>query len=302
MQEILVEKIQTDKTQSRAAINKDYVTELVELLKSGKKLPPVDVYKNADGCFMADGFHRLMAHIEAGKKSIRAEIHKGGLKEARWHSSAANVAHGLKRSPEDKRHAVKMALEDKPNASDQLIADHVGVSRDLVGNVRRASTCGRPQVERIGVDGKTRRLPPPQPTPQQRYTQEKAHEKPKVKPPPPPGKPAAPKDELGHPIPDHVQVLFDRVGEVQELLTALSNVRGVIRAAADDPLYFEVNAQSVATGIAQAYDAIKATTPYCVCPWCHGQAPMQTGCNGCAGRGVIGKYRYDNAVPRELKK
>lgn len=304
MQEIWIEKIQTDKTQSRAAVNKDYVKELVELLQAGKKLPPVDVFKNDDGCFMADGFHRLLAHEEVGKRTIRAEIHKGGLKEARWHSIGANLGHGLRRTNEDKRHAVKMALEDKPQASDQLIADHAGVSRDFVMNMRR-QVAVKPQPERIGKDGKTYRLPPPPPPPPQRVTTETAPEKPKPKPPPPPGKPAVRedvrKDEVGHPIPDHLQPLFDRAGEVQELLTALSNVRGVIRASADDPLYFECDAQQVAAGIAQAYDAIKATTPYAVCRYCWGQAPMQKGCKFCHGRGVIGKYRYDNAVPKDLK-
>jgi len=333
--------------QSRATIDKDHIADLVETLKDRKKLPPIEVYK--DPCdktlWLADGFHRVLAHQEAGKRSIKAEIHKGCKADAMWHSAGSNLTHGLRRNNADKHKAVEMALKVRPTSSDQLIADHCGVSNTFVSQIRKqiqpANLAGSP---RTGSDGKVRKIPPPPPPPKQpknAKTSTKAHIQPstvegcdpkkahiqpstvegcdpkkahiqpstvegcdpkKVKPPPPPGKPAAPKDELGHPIPDHVQVLFDRVGEVQELLTALSNVRGVIRAAADDPLYSEVNAQSVATGIAQAYDAIKATTPYCVCPWCHGQAPMQKGCNGCAGRGVIGKYRYDNAVPRELKK
>lgn len=313
MQELLIENIRTDGTQSRAAVNKEYVAELVELLNSGKKLPPVDVYRSDAGCFMADGFHRLLAHQEAGKRTIRAEVHKGGLKESRWHSIGANQDHGLRRTNADKRHAVEMALQDKPTASDHLIADHCGVSHTFVAGVRRTVQLATvASCDRVGADGKTRKLPPPPPPPQRVTTEEPEKQRAKLPPPPPPPPPASnfddkpenaiPRDEIGNEIPDHLQGLFARASEVQALLTALSNVRGVIRAAADDPLYFECNAQSVATGIAQAYDAIKATTPYAVCPWCHGKAPMQKTCRGCGGRGLIGKFRYDTAVPRELKK
>lgn len=316
MQEILIESIRTDSgVQSRAEINREYVAELAEQLKAGRRLPPVEVYRDGAETWMADGFHRLQAHVEAGKRTIRAEIHKGGRAEARWASIGANLEHGLRRTNADKRRAVTMALEDRPQASDQLIADHCGVSSVYVQQTRRTLAsqgvnCLPP--ERIGRDGKTYRIPPPPPPAPQRVTPTEAHQKPRIPPPPPPPpptKPAAPPppakagpvDEVGHQIPDHLQELFWRSCEVQALLTKLSDVRGTIKGAGDDPLYFEVDAQAVASGIAQAYDAIKATTPYAVCPWCRGKAPMQATCRGCGTRGVIGRFRWDTTVPKEMK-
>ena len=79
MQEILVANIRTDGgVQSRVAIDPAYVAELAEEIKAGVKLPPVEVYRDASGVWMADGFHRLRAHEAAGVASIRAEIRKGG--------------------------------------------------------------------------------------------------------------------------------------------------------------------------------------------------------------------------------
>jgi hypothetical protein len=66
MQEILIASIRTDSgVQSRTRIDQDYVRDLVELLKAGTRLPAVDVYRGVgDETWMADGFHRLLAHLD----------------------------------------------------------------------------------------------------------------------------------------------------------------------------------------------------------------------------------------------
>jgi hypothetical protein len=90
---------------------------------------------------------------------------------------------------------------------------------------------------------------------------------------------------------------------VQDLLTAVSRVRVALRDAheAGDALYAEVDHQGALAALDTAYDAIKATAPYAVCPWCRGQSPMQRECRGCGGRGVLGQFRWDTIVPREMK-
>lgn len=77
MQEILIEKIRTDGgVQSRERISDDYVMELAELIKAGKKLPPIDVYSDGTEIWAADGFHRILAHIKVDKRTVRCNVHK----------------------------------------------------------------------------------------------------------------------------------------------------------------------------------------------------------------------------------
>jgi hypothetical protein len=76
MQELLIETIRTDGgVQSRERINEEYVAELAALIKAGKKLPPIEVYGDGDEVWAADGFHRILGHIEADKRTIRCNVH-----------------------------------------------------------------------------------------------------------------------------------------------------------------------------------------------------------------------------------
>ena len=120
--------------------------------------------------------------------------------------------------------------------------------------------------------------------------------------PAPESKPEPKLDAVGKPIPAHLVELFDRVQEMKEIWTALSTVKSTITAAreAGDVLYGELDLQFAVAGIEQAYHAIKSSAPYAVCPWCAGIIAKE--CRGCGGRGVIGKFRYENGVPREMKK
>ncbi len=323
MQELLIETIRTDGgVQSRERINEEYVAELVALIKGGRKLPPIEIYRDETGVWCSDGFHRVRAHLQAERRTIRCNIHDGGQQDAAWASCAANQEHGLRRTNADKRHAVEMALRLRPTLSARAVADHVGVDE---GMVRQSKVrCGIPAPEAVvGRDGKTYRVPPPPSTSRPSQPPPPEEDRPRRIPPPPfdaaqgrpggnvpppPCRPAPPfgvaqgrLDEVGKPIPDHLVPLFDRAPEVQALLSQLSSVKAALKRAeeAGDVLFGDCNMQSALAGIQTAYDAIKATTPYAVCPWCHGTLSDQ--CRGCGHRGVLGKYRWDTTVQRELK-
>ena len=308
MQELLIETIRIDGgTQSRETIDQQYVADLAEVIKGGTRLPAIEVYGDGTDVWCADGYHRLKAHLAAGKLTIRCNVHKGILTDAIWASCAANKEHGLRRTNADKRRAVEMALKIQPKLSARAVADHVGVDEGMVRQCK--VRCGIPAPEQVtGKDGKeypARKIRPP-------WEAEGGDS-------PPPGddgeaetpdreRVAAQRtpvdgrvDAVGKPIPVHLRELFERGTEVQALLTQLTSLKSVLKRAesSEDVLFGDVNYNSVFAAVQTAYDGIKATVPYAVCPWCHGVLSDQ--CRGCGHRGVLGKYRYDTTVPELLK-
>jgi len=155
-------------------------------------------------------------------------------------------------------------------------------------------------LEAVAAEGKTvtaaaikRHLPPP--------PVRAADGTPAVASPPPPPPPSKMVDGTGWPIPTQLIPLWHRSPEVQELLTALSRVKGALRAAQEskDKLFAEVNFSSALSQLDQAWTDIKTAKPFAVCPTCQGQLPDQ--CTLCRGRGLISEHRWNTCVTSEDK-
>ena len=118
-------------------------------------------------------------------------------------------------------------------------------------------------------------------------------------PPPPP--PSQVVDGTGWPIPTHLIPLWNRAGEVQEMLTVLSRIKGALRSAQDnkDMLFAEVCFSSALSQLDQAWTDIKTAKPFAVCPACQGQVSDK--CTLCRGRGLISEHRWNMCVSREDK-
>lgn len=125
-------------TQSRDKNDQDHIDHLAEQIKNGETLPPITVVSDGLDYYLADGFHRVLAHIKLGKASINCEVIKGTLRDAIDLSGMANTTHGLNRSPATKRKQVLIYLEDFEWAemSDREIAKKVRVSHTFVSNLR----------------------------------------------------------------------------------------------------------------------------------------------------------------------
>ena len=146
-------------TQSRAGINEDTVAEYAESMRDGAKFPAVTVFYDGDGYWLGDGFHRVLAAIEAGVE-IAADIRQGTRRDAVLYSAGANAKHGLQRTAEDKRRAVTMLLNDEEWAawSNYAIAKACAVSESLVRKVRgeiSPPTTHETQTRRFERNGKT---------------------------------------------------------------------------------------------------------------------------------------------------
>ncbi len=136
----------TSATQVRKKLNKDVIELYMQDILDGAKMPAVVAFAEAGSSryVLADGFHRLLATVNAEIDEIEVDVYEGGMHEALEYALSANRAHGLRRSNADKIHAVEMALKD-PAFSKLLqteIADLCGVSVSTVSRVGLRDTIG----------------------------------------------------------------------------------------------------------------------------------------------------------------
>lgn len=136
-------------TQARTKIDTDHVADLVQAVKAGAVLSPVELFSDGQTYWIGDGYHRVEAAVKRKAKSIRARVHSGGKNAAILHAAGANTAHGLKPTPTDKRRAIRMALAVAPDWADNRIAKHCGVSNHLVAEVREEVRLENSNVGRL---------------------------------------------------------------------------------------------------------------------------------------------------------
>jgi hypothetical protein len=167
MKQLLIESIRIDGgTQSRAEIHAETVSEYVEAIQAGAKMPPLLVFHDGTDYWLAEGFHRLLAYQRAEKRNVLVEIKQGTKEDAAWASAGANVTHGLRRTPADKRKATEMAIRLRPDLSPEAIGQHCGTSTTIATQIKRnLIQVGQidPPDHRTGVDGKRYPMPPTRP-------------------------------------------------------------------------------------------------------------------------------------------
>lgn len=126
-------------TQVRAKLARNLVKEYAARIEAGDVFPPVIVVFDGQHHWLADGFHRLHAHVALKRTTIECRVFEGTVRDAVLVALKANSAHGLRRSNSDKRRAVEIVLSDEEwsKKSTRWIADVCGVSRELVEGTRR---------------------------------------------------------------------------------------------------------------------------------------------------------------------
>jgi uncharacterized ParB-like nuclease family protein len=130
--------VMDERLQSRTEINEGTVSEYAEAILEGADFPPVLVYFDGISYYLTDGYHRLLAHKRAEKVSILCNVVQGTLRDAVFHSTGVNTAHGMRRTYADKRKAVMTLLDDFEwsDWSNAEIARQCGVSPTFVANLR----------------------------------------------------------------------------------------------------------------------------------------------------------------------
>ena len=84
-------------------LSRPHVIRLVRTLGAGgEPLEPVRVARIGKALWLVDGHHRLEAHREAGRDTIRAQVARMSLQEAKDYARVANANHGKAMSRADK--------------------------------------------------------------------------------------------------------------------------------------------------------------------------------------------------------
>jgi hypothetical protein len=131
--------VMDERLQSRTEINEDTVSDYAEAILNGADFPPVLVYFDGINYYLTDGYHRLLAHKRAEKVSILCSVVQGTLRDAVFHSTGVNAAHGMRRTHADKRKAVMTLLDDFEweGMGNSQIAKHCHVSPTFVSDLRK---------------------------------------------------------------------------------------------------------------------------------------------------------------------
>jgi hypothetical protein len=153
--------------QSRLALTEATIADYATLLRMGVILPPVSVFliRDTEQYVLVDGFHRLLAAKRVGSLGVTATVTPGTRDDAVRAAATANVAHGLPRTPADKRKAIRLLLENQTFAglSNRALAEMICVDHKTVAAVReRLETRGliASQAIRTSSDGKKRSVKP----------------------------------------------------------------------------------------------------------------------------------------------
>ena len=263
---------------------------LVEDIKANGLAQPIVTHEGA----ILDGRHRHQACLQAGVEPqftvfrggdalafvLSANLNRRHLTVAQRAMVAAKIANMPAHRPEDKCANLRTS---QPGAAEAL-----GVSRRSVQTAAQIldeapKLAKEVEAGNITLNAARKQLPPP---PTRRTI------------PPPPLQVV---DATGWPVPTQLIPLWNRAGEVQELLTILSRVKGALRSAQDnkDLLFAEVHFSSALSQLDQARYDVKSAKPFAVCPTCQGQVPDK--CTLCRGRGLISEFRWNTCVTREDK-
>lgn len=108
------------------------------------------------------------------------------------------------------------------------------------------------------------------------------------------------------PQPSPASTTWLRMDEIQEMLTALSKIKGRVERGCSpgnpkdaDPVYTEINFSAFINDLQSTYALLKVALPYAVCPTCQGR--VLSPCTTCNGRGMISEFYWKHKVPEKTK-
>jgi hypothetical protein len=323
-------------TQARAMLNPERVADYADRLAGGDEPPPLTVVFDGKDHWLANGFHRVAALMQAGRVAHPCNVVSGDRADAFDIGVEANIDNGEPLNARDRRRIIGVWVKRDPNQSNRVIARRLRVSDHTVAVARKeleATAQVAQSTSRVGADGVTRELPsrpaaipqppevppepapsppalklaPPEPIPASLFESPKASPPPPVAPPPPPPAEIPPPpptgppgtfDRTGNRIPrPEIAEAFRRDGELAELAARIRELmRAVLASIAEGDPLYK----DIQGNQIEA-DLINAYN------WLNDARPWAVcpycggdSCKACGLQGWIGKEMYQLA-PEEMK-
>ena len=297
--------------QTRSGTDAETINNYAEAMADGAQFPDVTVFTDGTHYWLADGFHRVMAAKQLGKKQISADIRKGTEDDAVVFGGTANNKQGKRPTRADVQHFLEMVWARREaifggTPTGGNFAEKCGVGQTTGVRFVQAKLAEMPvepasstlpkvklptrpkapiqapqmpvrPTQLVGANGKMYPVRPAMPTR--------------------PAKPAhvVPLDRFGTEIPVEINAAFEQ-DELNAVIRNISDARSVLRAALEDGLEaFKAVRQDALIQLNNAYNFVKSAKAHCVCRICQGN-----GCKACHERGWQTEEEYERN-PKEFK-
>ena len=302
--------------QTRSGTDAETINNYAEAMADGAQFPDVTVFTDGKHYWLADGFHRVMAAKQLGKKQISADIRKGTEDDAVVFGGTANNKQGKRPTRADVQHFLEMVWARREaifggTPTGGNFAEKCGVSRETgrkfveeklaampVAPVRPTANVGqlptRPNApiqapkmpvrptQLVGANGKMYPVRPSMPVKGTgNVLKVQGH--------------VVPLDRFGVEIPVEINGAFEQE-ELNEVIRNISDARSVLRSALEAGVEaFKAVRQDTLIQLNNAYSFVKSAKAHCVCRICQGN-----GCKACHERGWQTEEEYERN-PKEFK-
>lgn len=300
--------------QTRSGTDAETINNYAEAMAEGAQFPDVTVFTDGTHYWLADGFHRVMAAKQLGKKQIPADIRKGTEDDAVVFGGTANNKQGKRPTRADVQHFLEMVWARREaifggTPTGGNFAEKCGVSISTGKNfVNRqlanlASTTPPAPVRPTAQNAQLPTRPnapiqaPKMPVRPTQLVGANGKMYPVRAMPTRPAKPAhiVPLDRFGTEIPIEINAAFEQE-ELNEVIRHISDARSVLRSALEAGVEsFKAVRQDALIQLNNAYNFVKSAKAHCVCRICQGN-----GCKACHERGWQTEEEYERN-PKEFK-
>lgn len=304
--------------QTRSETDAETIDNYAEAMADGAQFPEVTVFTDGAHFWLADGFHRVMAAKQLGKKQISADVRKGTEDDAVVFGGTANNKQGKRPTRADVQHFLEMVWERREaifggTPTGGNFAEKCGVSRRtgyIFVQVKLAEmpvAPVRPPVQNAHVSTvQNAQLPtrpnapfqaPQMPVRPTQLVGANGKMYPVRSMPTRSEKPAhiVPVDRFGVEIPLEINAAFEQ-DELDEVIHNISEARVALRSALEAGVEaFKAVRQDALVQLNNAYNFVKSAKAHCVCRMCQGM-----GCKACHERGWQTEEEYERN-PKEFK-
>ena len=302
--------------QTRSGTDAETINNYAEAMADGAQFPDVTVFTDGKHYWLADGFHRVMAAKQLGKKQISADIRKGTEDDAVVFGGTANNKQGKRPTRADVQHFLEMVWARREaifggTPTGGNFAEKCGVGQTTGVRFVQAKLAEMPvapvnptvskiqlptrpnaliqapkmpvrPTQLVGANGKMYPVRPSMPVRESgNGLKVQGH--------------VVPLDRFGTEIPVEINGAFEQE-ELNEVIRNISDARSVLRSALEAGVEaFKAVRQDALIQLNNAYSFVKSAKAHCVCRICQGN-----GCKACHERGWQTEEEYDRN-PKEFK-